>query len=159
MATIQYAREHGWIEIVPLPDWEERQSIRALYATPDFLDRIEEDEALHDPTRSKGGRTLYDHLWQRMADFRCSARPGSGDIHQVMPIEKGVWKVHAPGLRLLGWPPAIHSLVLVEYVLADESHAAGVIAKKREEVLAFIGANELSETMLTGAYLEIFPHQ
>ena len=161
MATLLDAlRPGGGLELVPIPDWEQRQAIRPLYATSDFLDRIETDPVLHDPKRMIGDRTLYEHLWERMTDFRCAERPGCGDLHLVIPVTKGVWKLHPVGLRVFGWAPHLHGLALVDYALADDTHKTkGLVAAKRETVLQFIRSYSLEETLLKGSYLEVFPHQ
>ena len=160
MATIADALRSSILETVPVPEWEQRLPIRPLYASPDFLDKIEEDAVLFDLKHAQGGRTLYEHLWQRLSEFRCARRPGSGDIHPVMPNHKGIWKMHSNGLRLFGWAPATHALALVEYALADETHSVkGLVARKREAVLAFIKTHGLTQTMMKGGYLEIFPHE
>jgi hypothetical protein len=161
MATLQDAlKVGGCLERVPLPDWEDRQPIRLLYATPDFLDDIETDGVLHDPELAIAELTLYEHLWQRMSDFQCLERPGCGDLHLVMPVTKGVWKIHPNGLRVFGWAPAKHSLALVCYALASDTHSVrGLVAKKRDEVLRFIERHGLGGTVQKGGYLEVFPHQ
>ena len=159
MATLQDAIAKGHLEAVPVPDWDFRLPIRSLYATPDFLDKIETDVPLHDPDLKIGELTLYEHLWQRMADFRCSERPSSGDLHLVMPVKKGVWKMHPNGLRVFGWAPAKHCLALVDYALASDIHGTGLVAKRRDEVLKFIRQHQLEETVHKGGYLEVFPHQ
>jgi hypothetical protein len=146
------------LETVPMPSWETRMPVRPLYATPDLLDWVEEYEPLH--TESVADRTLYDHLWQMFADFRCSARPGGGDLKRVMPQENGVWKMHPPKLRIFGWCPFPHSFAAVSGVLESETkNGKGITTKKREDVLAFIKAHKLEQAFFIGEYLETFPNK
>jgi hypothetical protein len=159
MATFEQALANGTLETVPVPSWDSRLPIRPLFASQDFLENIETDPVLHDPNLRIANLTLYEHLWQRMADFRCSVRPGSGDLHLVMPVEKGVWKMHPNGLRVFGWAPMKHSLVLINYALASKTHGTSLVAEKRDEVLDFIKGNQLTATVQKGGYLEVFPHQ
>lgn len=160
MATLEDAIYKGYLEVVPLPDWEARQPIRMLYATPTFLDQIEQDQKLHDEKLSEGGLTLYEHLWQRMSDFRCSNVAGCGDLLRVMPSRKRVWKLHSNGLRIFGWAPAPHSLALVCYELASVTHTTkGLADKLREEVITFVQEHQLLGTMQKGDYLAVFSNK
>jgi hypothetical protein len=142
---------------VPLPDWEVRTAIRPLYAAPDFLDCIEDRDVLHNT--SVGGRTLYDHIWQMFADFRCAERPGAGDLRRMMPVEKGIWSMHPPKLRIYGWCPAPHSFVAVTGALESATKSdKSLNDRKRDQVLSFIEANHLGQAVLRGEYLEAFPN-
>ena len=75
-----------------------------------------------------------------------------------MPIKKSVWKMHPVGLRIFGWAPAPHSLAIVNYALSSQTHGTGVVAQKRDDVLAFIKRHHLTQSVQKGGYLEVFPH-
>jgi hypothetical protein len=158
MATIDTAVATGILEVVPLPPWETRQSIRPLWATPSFLDLIEDAPEFHNEKNLIGRRTLYEHLWQKFSDFRCSQRPSPGDLHTMMPTKKGIWKMHPPGLRVYGWCPGKHSFVAVTYALEGDTKTDKTLNdKKRDAVLKFIHQHGLAETVKYGGYLEVFP--
>ena len=145
------------LEVVPIPEWDERLPIRCLYATPEFLDQIEEDKRLHDSALAIGRRTLYEHLWERMSDFRCGESAGCGDLLRVIPTQKRVWTLHANGLRLYGWAPEKRALALVNYALEAETHSIkGLVAQRREDFLGFIVRYALNDTMQIGDYLAVF---
>src|SRR5688500_20135768 len=94
MATIAQAVAKGVLEVVPLPSWEMRLAIRPLWATPELLALIEEMPVLHG--FMLGRRTAYEHLWQFLSDFRCSARPGAGGLRTMLPTDRGIWTIHPP---------------------------------------------------------------
>jgi len=150
----------GLLERVPLPDWESRLPIRNLYGTPDFLDDIEQNATLVDLNLSIANRTLYDHLWQMFADFRCAARPGAGNLRRMMPVDRGIWSMRPPKLRVYGWCPFTHAFVAVTWALEEDTKADKKLNNKmRDEVLAFIKKNKLEGGILKGEYLETFPNQ
>ena len=159
MATIAEAVAKGVLEKVPLPEWEKRQPIRMLYATPEFLDAIECDEGLHDTSNKSGGKSLYEHLWQMLRDFRCAKRPGAGDLRRMEPTKKGVWTMRPTKLRLYGWVPAPHSFVIVDWAYETETKDdKSLNDKKRDAVLMFIKTSKLENTKQLGDILALFPH-
>jgi hypothetical protein len=159
MATIAQAIAAKTLEVVPLPAWEKRQTIRALWATPELLDWIEGSTELSDPKNTRGKRTLYEHLWQFFAAYRCSARPGAGDLHTMLPTKKGVWTMRPPALRIYGFCSANQSFVAVTWAFEQETKVdKSLNDKKRDEVLKFIKDNNLEGTVKYGTYDAIFPN-
>lgn len=159
MTTIEQCVAKGILEVVPVPDYDDRNPVRQLWATPSLLDEIEDSADLRE--MGEGGRSIYEHLWQFWADFRCARRPGgAGDLKRMMPTKKGVWKMHPPGLRVYGWVPRIHSFVCVTYATESDSHSdRGLNDRKFAEVLGFAISNDLVGTFKMGDYLALFPHQ
>ena len=105
-----------------------------------------------------GRRTLFEHIEQMFCDFRCSPVFPAGDLRQMLPNQKGVRKMHPPKLRIYGWCPAPHAFVAVTAAFeADTKTDKKLNDKKRDDVLAFITANELEKLVLKGDNLAVFP--
>jgi hypothetical protein len=146
------------LEPYELPEWEKRQSIRQLWIASDFWDWFDGTNELHDEKQKVGGRTLAEHIEQIFCDYRCSQRPGAGDLRWMMPNKKGVWKLHPAKTRIYGWAPKLDCLVIVcgarESDTKDKTKGS-VNDQKRDEVLAFIKAHKLSVKL--GDILAVFP--
>ncbi|RZN07994.1 hypothetical protein CWO91_24615 [Bradyrhizobium genosp. SA-3] len=76
----------------------------------------------------------------------------------MLPNKKGVWKIHVPGARIYGWCPRARAFVAVGFALeTDTKKFSGLSDSKREDVLTFIKAHKLEDTVLLGDILAIFP--
>lgn len=129
-----------------------------VWGAPIFWDAFDAADALHDEKLKIGGRTIGEHIEQGLCDFRCSKRPGAGDLRRMLPNRKGVWKLHVPGARIYGWCPRPRSFVAVEIAIeVDTKTDAKLNDTKREAVLAFIKAHKLEDLVLLGDILAIFP--
>lgn len=159
MATITSVIGNG-LELFELPHWEPRLPIKPLYVADGLFDWADDTAELHDKSLSIGGRTLFEHLFQAFCDFRCEERFHCGDLRRMMPTNKGVWSMHAPGLRIYGWCPAKHEFVAVtaafEATTKKDRHLNN---RKQEEVLSFAKRYRLSNTVLLGDILALFPHK
>ena len=159
MATLEDALATAVLEPFELPDWELRLPIHSLYVTPDFVKWGDDTTALHDKNFSIGGRTLFEHLVQTLCDFRCMEQFHCGDLRRLMPTSKGVWSMHAPGLRIYGWCPKQHEFVAVTGATeADTKKYKTLNAQKRKYVEQFIRQHSLNQTVLRGDILAVFPH-
>jgi hypothetical protein len=160
MATIEEAIEAGALERFELPDFELRLPERPLYVTPEFGDWADGTQELHDKKFAIGRRTLFEHLLLTLCEFRCAKHPHAGDLRRLMPTKKGLWKMHSPGLRLYGWCPGKHTFTVVTGALESETKADKKLNdKKAQEVEAFIKKHALTQTILRGDVLAVFPHK
>jgi hypothetical protein len=158
MATLEDNLKASGLELYDLPDWERRLPIHQLWISAEFWDWFDDTKELHDERYRVAKRTLADQIEQLFCDFRCSIRPGAGDLKRAMPTRKGIWKIHPPKLRLYGWAPKIECLAVIcgalELDTKDKTQGS-INEKKRDEVLAFIKKNGLP--MKLGDILAIFP--
>ena len=160
MATIEDAVEAHHLGVFELPEWELRLPVRPLHVTPAFLGWADGTPQLHDPKLAVGERTIFEHLFLALCDFRCAPHPSAGDLRRLMPTNKGIWKLHAPKLRLYGWCPGKHHLVLVTGALeSDTKKDTKLNNAKRQEVEDFIKKHGLQNTVLRGDILAVFPHE
>jgi hypothetical protein len=158
MATIQDSLDNGVLKLFELPDFESRLPINPLYYPLAFEKWIAATKELHDTAYAVGGRTLLEHLVLTLCDFRCSERPGAGDLRRMMPTKYGVWKVHPPDLRIYGWSPSPRSFVVVTGALeTDTKTNTKLNDQKRDEVRKFIKDHDLSNHIVYGDILAIFP--
>src|ERR1700722_9785968 len=158
MATLDNDLRACGLEPYELPEWEKRQSIRQLWIASDFWVWFDNTNELHDENQKVGRRTLADHIEQIFCDFRCSKRPGAGDLRRMMPNNKGVWKLHPTKPRLYGWVPRPDCLVVLSGALESDTKdktKASVNDQKRDEVLAFIKTHKLPVKL--GDILAVFP--
>jgi hypothetical protein len=160
MATIAGAVTAGLLEEFRLPDHEGRDPLRPLYLAAGLFDWIDETDELYEEDWSKesGGRSMAEHLAQTFCDFRCAKRPLVGDLRRVQPTKKGIWKIHSPGLRIVGWVPFPHAFVAVKGAFVSDTH--GPPAKMDQlvsDVLAFAQRHKLSETIKMGDSRALFP--
>jgi hypothetical protein len=157
MATIDDALKKV-AEVYELPEWETRQTANQLWVAPEFWDAFDVTDALHDMDLAEGRRTIGEHIQQGLCDFRCSERPGAGNLRRMLPNKKGVWKIHVPGARIYGWCPRERAFVVVGFALeGDTKKDKKLNDKKRDEVLAFIKKHQLIGSVLLGDILAIFP--
>jgi hypothetical protein len=160
MATLEDAIAAGVLNLFGLPDWEPRLPVHPLYVVPAFVKWGDETAVLHDKKFAVGGRTLFEHLLQTLCDFRCMERFHCGDLRRLMPTSKGIWSMHAPGLRIYGWCPKQHQFVAVTGATeADTKKDRRLNDQKRQEVEQFIQRHQLTQTVLRGDILAVFPHQ
>ena len=161
MATITSIVQAKILEPYQLPDWEVRLPIRQLWISFEFWDWVEATRSLHDQHRKIGGRTLCEHMEQLLCDFRCAPRIGAGDIKRMMPTPDGIWKLHPKGMRLYGWAPQKDAMVIIAGALESETKIDKDLNNKRmAQVLEFISANELSDSVERGEIYVVFPpHQ
>ena len=160
MATIEDAIAAAVLELFELPDWEPRLPIHPLYVTRDLVKWGDDTAVLHDRKFSIGGRTLFEHLLQAFCDFRCMERFHCGDLRRLMPTSKGIWSMHAPGLRIYGWCPRQHEFVAVTGATeTDTKTDKSLNGKQRKHVEQFIQQHRLNQTVLRGDILAIFPHK
>lgn len=156
MATIAGALAAKVLVLHALPTWEERPKRRRLFVNPAFYDWIDESKDLHE--MYVGSRTLAEHIEQTLADFVCSERFTGGGLRRMQPTAKGVWTMRPPGMRLFGWCPAVHEFVVV----TGATEAATKMNKtlndvKRDEVLSFIAAEKLQNTIQLGDVSALYP--
>lgn len=160
MATIAHAEGKGSLTLFELPEYESRLPIRSLHLASPLLLWIENTSELDDVQHAEGGRLLIEHLIQSLCDFRCSQRPSAGELRRVMPTGDGIWKLHTVGLRLYGWCPQPHALVLASGALAVQTKADRKLNdEKRKEVISFIRKNKLERTVIRGDHRDLFPPQ
>lgn len=158
MATITDIVEAGHLELFELPEFESRLAINPLYYAGEFRRWIEVTTELRDPALRVGPRTMLEHIEQTLSDFRCSHRPSAGDLRRMMPNKHGIWKLHPPGVRLYGWCPAPRTFVVVTGALELETKTNKKLNdEKRDEVRNFIRDNHLSNHVLIGDVLAVFP--
>lgn len=151
MATIADAIKSGRLAPYLLPEWERRSPIRNLYVRPEFFDWADSNAALMDMKLGKGGRDRLEHLEQLFCDFRCSQRPGAGDLKRMMPTSDGVWKMHPYGLRIYGWFPEKGTFAVVTGALVEDTKSTkGLNDQKLDEVLSFISQNKLTGHVILG---------
>ncbi len=143
-----------------MPDHEGRDPIRPLYLAGELFDWIDAATDLFDPRNGAGRRSPFEHLERTFSDFRCCARPFSGDLRCLMPQRKRVWSMHSPCLRILGWIPAPHRFVGVYAVRIGEAHGKGSrIDEFRDKVIAFATRHGLAPTIQSGNLNALFPSQ
>jgi hypothetical protein len=160
MATIKNTLDRGILDVFTPPEWEPRLSIRPLYIAPTLLQTADTTAALHDKALAIGRRTLFEHLLMAFCDFTCEKRYRTGDLKRVMPTGDGIWKMHAPGLRIYGWVPAIHEFAAVTFATERETKAdRSLNSKKKKEVQDFIKRHGLGETIVRGDINAVFPHR
>jgi hypothetical protein len=158
MATLEDAVKAKVLEPYTLPDWDLRLPIRPLWVAFVLWDWIDGRDDLHDMALGVGRRTLFEHIEQMFCDFRCSPRFPAGDLRQMLPNPKGIRKMHPPKLRIYGWCPAPHAFVAVTAAFESDTKTDKKLNdKKRDEVLAFIKANQLENLVLKGDNLAVFP--
>jgi hypothetical protein len=147
------------LERYRLPDWELRLPIRSLWIAFEFWDWTDGSVDLHDKAFGVGRRTLFEHIEQMFCDFRCSQRFGASDLRRIMPVTKGIWKMHPPKLRIYGWcPKPNNAFVAVAGAPEWETKSDKKLNdKKRDEVLSFIKTHKLEHTVLLGDISAIFP--
>ncbi len=158
MATIAGAINNGILEEFALPEWEAREPLRPLRVAPGFFDWADEKPEMIDEGYSIGGRCLLDHLEQMLCDFRCAKYPAAGDLRRVMPTKHGIWKAHAPALRIYGWfcAPRRFVVVVVAGALEEETKKDKTMnSAKLDEVRSFIAENDLGKTVLRGDHRAI----
>ena len=159
MATIGDTVAAGRLVLFKPPDWEKRQPVRPLWATPELITWADTTQALHDPVLGMGQRTRFEHLLQMFCDFRCSRRLHAGDIKRVMPTKNGVWKMHPFGLRIYGWAPEPNEFAAVTWATVEETKVDKRLSDaKRKEVLAFLKANGLRYCVTYGDVANVFPN-
>jgi hypothetical protein len=125
-----------------------------------LFDWVDNTESLHDPRLAIGGRSRFEHMEQAFIDFRCSERPGGGDLRRMQPTSKGIWTMRPTGLRVYGWCPEVHMFVAVTAALAEATKDDSKLNdRKRDEVETFIAQNRLRETVKRGDYSALFPSQ
>jgi len=145
-------------EVYDLPAWEVRQTINQLWVAPGFWNSFDSTNALHDEKLAQGNRTIGEHIEQGLCDFRCSERPGAGDLRRMLPNKHGVWKMHIPGARIYGWCPKKRAFVAVAFALeADTKKDKKLNDAKRDEVLSFVKTHKLGDSVILGDILAIFP--
>lgn len=159
MATIKNALDKGILETFTPPEWEPRLAIRPLYIVPDFFRAADDTPVLHDMAFAISRRTLFEHMLMALCDFTCEKRYRSGDLRRLMPTRKGLWSMHAPGLRIYGWAPAQHQFVAVTFATEEATKKTrGLNDQKLKEVEAFISEHGLGRTILRGDINAVFPH-
>ncbi|MCW2227220.1 hypothetical protein [Bradyrhizobium elkanii] len=157
MATLEDALAQI-AETYELPGWEARQTVNQLWVTTSFWQSFDATDALHDEKIKLGGRTIGEHIEQGLRDFRCSERPGAGDLRRLLPNKYGVWKIHVPGARIYGWCPRARAFVAVGFAIeADTKTDKKLNDTKRDEVLSFIKTHKLDRSVIRGDILAIFP--
>jgi hypothetical protein len=157
MATIQDALGSKLIEEWRIPEHLGGDPKRPVYLAGELFDWIDNAMDLHDPAQRKGGRSPFEHLEQSLRDFRCCNGPDYGDIRCVTPQHKGVWSLHCPSGRLLGWIPAPHQFVGIYWVRMSDAHGKGKISEARKKVLQFAKDHGLEETIQPGDFNALFP--
>jgi hypothetical protein len=158
MATLNDVVCEKKLEVFELPEWEPRQPVRELYVTPELLDRADDWIALHQV--KVRNRTLFEHLLQAFCDFRCERHYHAGDLRRMMPTSKGVWSMHAPGLRIYGWCPRKHAFVAVTFATEKQTKSDKRLNDEmRKCVETFIKKNKLGATVLRGDINENFPYE
>jgi hypothetical protein len=158
MATIADAIAAAVLEVYELPSWEPRLAVNELWVASEFWDVFDSMPELHDMNLSQGRRTIGEHVEQMLSDFRCSARPGAGDLRQMIPNRFGIRKLHPVAARVYGWCPRPRSFVAVTLALESATkNDRSLNDKKRDEVRAFIAKHHLGQSVLLGDILAVFP--
>ncbi len=158
MATIERMIATKILHPFELPSWEGRLPLWPLYVSDDFSKWARAKKELDDPLFARGGRSLREHLTQAFCDFRCSRRPPAGDLRRMTPNSRGIWKMHPVGLRIYGWCPALRSFAVVAGALESETKANRSLNDQRlRDVLTFINANGLGDSVIIGDILAVFP--
>lgn len=140
------------------PAWEIRQTVNQLWVAPEFWASFDAEDALHDETSLIGRRTIGEHIEQGLCDFRCSERPSAGDLRRMVPNSHGIRKIHVPGARIYGWCPRVRAFVAVGFAIEiDTKTDKSLNDVKRDEVRAFIKKHKLSNSVILGDILAIFP--
>lgn len=146
------------IEEWALPAHEGREALRRVYIAGEMFDRVDNDVSLHHAKEGEGGRTRYEQMLIALADFRCLQRPGGADIKRLMPTKKGVWSLHARGLRIFGWITEASAFVAVTYEHTEACHGRGSLVEARlADVLAFAEKYKLASTIQYGDLLALVP--
>jgi hypothetical protein len=162
MATINDCIRNQLLECHELPSWETRLPINELWICQSFWDWFDATDALHDEKTKVGSRTFGEHIEQFLCDLRCLERPHAGDVRRMIPNRDCIWSLHSPGVRIYGWAIKVRAFVIVTGALELETKqkVAGqksVNDKKRDEVKRFISTNGLSDKVIKGDILAVFP--
>jgi hypothetical protein len=158
MATLSDIVAKGVLELFELPQWESRLAIHPLYAAPELFDWVAATPELHSPKFAVGRRTLAEHLEQTFCDFRCSERPPAGNLRRMTPTKHGIWKLHPPSLRVYGFCPNVRTFAAITAAQESETKKdKSLNDKKLDEVRKFIKDHDLSETVIVGDILAVFP--
>lgn len=142
-----------------LPEHCGRTPVRPLYLAPAVFDWVDETDELYDCNWSpqSGGRSRFEHLEQALADFRCDKRPLVGDLNRLMPTRLGLWKLHSPGVRIVGWVPHSHAFVGVIAAMSSHTHGRhSKLPEMVEHVRTFARLHNLTGTIQRGDRSALF---
>jgi hypothetical protein len=160
MATISSALKAGLLAEYRLPEHDGRTPVRPLFLAPALFDWVDSTDELYEKCWSSksGGRSRFEHLEQAFGDFRCDMRPLVGDLNRLMPTKDGIWKLHSPGVRILGWVPYQHAFVGVVAAFAEDTHGSkSQLPQLVQQVRAFASTHGLVGTIQRGDRSALFP--
>lgn len=157
MATIRDALKQGLLCEYRLPDWELRDPIRCLYYHPDFFDGwLDINAPMNDPKSGKNYKTRAEHLEQQFCEWRCSHRPSGTELRRVMPVEKGVVKLHPFKSRVYGWFTKSGEFVAMSGATEEATKLDKKLTdRRRTEILKFLRDHKLEGELLQGEISEI----
>lgn len=158
MATLARLAQGDFLDEYAMPEEDERCPTRPLFVASALFDYVSITPCFADGSLLSGGRTPLDHLEQLFCDLRCSTRARVGDMRRMMPTKIGIWKAHAPLLRVFGWCWAPHCFAAVSVALErDLKSQASLYGSHKNNVLSFISQHNLQSTVLRGDQLAVFP--
>lgn len=159
MATLAGLLRSKVLEEFALPEEEEeRTPIRPLFLASEVFDQVDADDRFVSGSILKGGRTPFEHLTALFCDLRCAKRPRVGDMRRMHPNHQGVWKCHAPTLRVFGFCAVVNCFVPVAIALEGDLKSGAVSYEAMQQrVLDFIHQHKLADLVVKGEILEVFP--